>query len=78
MCKGWWDNDWSALEGPRGREAERPVRTRRAGGAGPAGLGQCRPGPGPGRGRPPLTPYTRSSGQLTGIFNLGVNNKTDV
>lgn len=34
MCKGWWDNDWSALEGPRGREAERPVRTRRAGGAG--------------------------------------------
>lgn len=24
MCKGWWDNDWSALES-RGREAERPT-----------------------------------------------------
>lgn len=76
MCKGWWDNDWSALEGPRGREAERPVRTRRAGGAGPAVSAPAGPvRAGAGR---PLTPYTRSSGQLTGIFNLGVNNKTDV
>lgn len=60
-------------EGPRGREAGTYAAGGRRRPAVSAGAGPGRAGAGR-----PLTPYTRSSGQLTGIFNLGVNNKTDV
>lgn len=56
MCKGWWDNDWSALERPRGRYAARPPASLEAEAEAEAEAGaeaEAEP-------RAAASPYTRS------------------